>query len=88
MPRVCPPVLCPAFLPSYPLTLRSRPQIVAVPADYKLGKLASGMDNFFRISDRGSSFWTEFSGGMTTFFSMWCVHSALSEMYAVADSPA
>jgi len=40
------------------------------PDQYKLGKLASGLDNFFRVSDRGSSFWTEFAGGMTTFFSM------------------
>jgi len=51
-------------------TSLTRRQIVVTPADYKLGVVASALDNYFRISDRGSSFWTEFSGGMTTFFSM------------------
>ena len=38
-----------------------------------MGFLASTIahvDNFFRITDRGSSFYCEFTGGMTTFFSM------------------
>jgi len=46
------------------------PKILALPADYKLGRVASTVDNYFRISERGSSFWIEFTGGMTTFFSM------------------
>ena len=46
------------------------PQVLMTSADYKLGAVAAKLDNFFRISDRGSSFWLEFSGGMTTFFSM------------------
>lgn len=40
------------------------------PSAYRLGKLASSLDNYFRITERGSSFATEFSGGMTTFFAM------------------
>ena len=32
--------------------------------------MAAPVDNFFRVTERGSTFWTEFSGGMTTFFSM------------------
>jgi hypothetical protein len=32
--------------------------------------VAAPVDNFFRVTERGSTFWTEFSGGMTTFFSM------------------
>ena len=35
-------------------------------ADYKLGAVAAKLDNFFRISDRGSTFWIEFTGGMTS----------------------
>ena len=35
-----------------------------------LASFAASVDNTFRISDRGSSFYLEFTGGMTTFFSM------------------
>jgi len=50
------------------------PTTVTTTEDYKsLGVLAffaSSVDNYFRISDRGSSYYFEFTGGMTTFFSM------------------
>ena len=43
-------------------------------ADYPkarfLAPLAARLDNYFRITDRKSSFWVEFVGGMTTFFAM------------------
>eukprot|EP01038_Epipyxis_sp_PR26KG_P009181 gene9181-12380_t len=42
--------------------------------DYKslgvLAKPAAMVDNFFHITDRNSSYYYEFTGGMTTFFSM------------------
>lgn len=46
------------------------PKVVVQPSDYKLGRLASTLDNYFRITERGSTFGTEASAGMTTFFSM------------------
>lgn len=46
------------------------PNRVVEPSEYKLGRLASSMDNYFRITERGSTFAIEASGGMTTFFSM------------------
>ncbi len=35
-----------------------------------LAGAAAWIDNLYRITDRGSSFWNEFVGGMTTFFSI------------------
>jgi len=35
-----------------------------------LAGAAAWIDNLYRITDRGSSFYFEFTGGMTTFFSM------------------
>lgn len=46
------------------------PERIVQPSEYKLGRVASTLDNFFRITERGSTFATEASGGMTTFFSM------------------
>jgi hypothetical protein len=34
------------------------------------GSIISGADHFFAITERSSSFWIEFYGGFTTFFSM------------------
>jgi AGZA family xanthine/uracil permease-like MFS transporter len=49
-------------------------EIVATAEDYKvlggLSPVVAGVDNYFRISDRKSTFYIEFYGGMTTFFSM------------------
>lgn len=57
------------------------PKVVATRDDYAkaglLAPLAAGLDNYFRISDRGSTFKVEFMGGMTTFFSM-CYIMALN----------
>ena len=52
-----------------------KPAMILATADkyQSMGFLAStiaNVDNFFRITDRGSSFYREFTGGMTTFFSM------------------
>jgi hypothetical protein len=48
--------------------------IIVTPDNYKfLGPLAipaSILDNYFHVTDRGSSFQTEFTGGMTTFLAM------------------
>ena len=35
-----------------------------------LAGAAAWIDNLYRITDRGSSFWNEFVGGMTTFFTI------------------
>jgi len=43
-------------------------------ADYPsagpLGSMSAAIDNYFRITERESTFYYEFAGGMTTFFSM------------------
>jgi len=48
--------------------------VVATAEDYKAVGPAAGVvaavNNYFRIKDRGSTFYVEFYGGMTTFFSM------------------
>ena len=50
------------------------PSVLVTEEKYQsMGGLASTLakvDNFFRITDRESSFYREFTGGMTTFFSM------------------
>ena len=46
------------------------PKVVVSKEDYKLGSLAAALDNYFRISDRGSTFAQEVTGGFTTFFAM------------------
>lgn len=46
------------------------PKEIVQPSAYKLGRLASSLDNYFRITERGSTFAIEAAGGMTTFFSM------------------
>eukprot|EP01035_Chromulina_nebulosa_P019061 gene19061-24883_t len=51
-----------------------------------LAPLASFTDNFFRISDRGSTIRTEFYGGMTTFFSM-CYIMVLNVNAPIALAP-
>jgi len=51
---------------------------IVLPEDYAksmgvfspLAGAAAWIDNLYRITDRGSSFYHEFTGGMTTFFSM------------------
>ena len=49
-------------------------KVVVTAEDYEkagcLAPLAAWLDNSFRVSDRGSTFYFEFTGGMTTFFSM------------------
>lgn len=36
------------------------PTIIATADEYKItGKLGAAVDNFFRVSDRGSTLWTE-----------------------------
>lgn len=49
------------------------PSVVVTADDYSKAPFASilaSIDNFFRITERGSSFSTEFWGGMTTFLSL------------------
>ncbi len=50
------------------------PTKVVTAADYPraraLAPVAAYVDNRFRVSERGSTLWTEFTGGMTTFFAM------------------
>jgi len=53
------------------------PKIIMTASDYKLKGLAAKLDNFFRITERGSDFVTEAIGGMTTFFAM-CYIMALN----------
>jgi hypothetical protein len=51
-----------------------QPERVMTAADYPrarfLAPIAASLDNYFYITHRGSTFWTEFVGGMTTFFAM------------------
>ena len=49
----------------------SAPPATLAGAEYPHPILAA-VNNFFRIKDRGSTFYREFYGGMTTFFAM-CV---------------
>jgi hypothetical protein len=64
------------------------PTRVVTAADYPRARALAGpvawIDNYFRISDRGSSFYTEFTGGMTTFFAM-CYILALNGV--IVSSP-
>ena len=56
------------FLPEKPATT-----LATAHKYHSMGFLATtiaDVDNFFRITDRESSFYREFTGGMTTFFSM------------------
>lgn len=56
------------------------PKVLATPDEYKVGgALFAKISNFFHIKDRGSTFWIEFVGGMTTFFSM-CYIMALNSI--------
>lgn len=54
-----------------PIEVASRKMTAAdYPKARFLAPLAAWLDNFFLITHRKSDFWTEFQGGMTTFFAM------------------